>query len=176
MLLRKPLILNLLFLLMAAGLLSSCGYQPLHGKRQTAQNTAMRDELATIWVSEIKDREGQQLHNELLDRFNIKGRPQHPKYTLKVTYSESSSGLGVGKDEFATRANLYVTSTFSLSGTASLSGTSQSVVSYNILTSPTGTEFARRDARKRAIRSIATNIHRRVTVHLLNEKAAATSR
>ena len=154
--------------------LAACGYQPLHGKRKTGQDTAMRDELAKVWVVEIKDREGQLLHNELLNLFNTKGRPAQPKYKLSVNYGESSAGLGIGKDDFATRANLNVNATFSLSGPVNLSGTSQSVVSYNILTSPTGTEFAKRDARVRAIKSLATDIHRRVAVHLLNEAKPAT--
>lgn len=163
---------NFLIVLLVAMGLSACGYQPLHGNRQTAQNTKMKNELARIWISEIPDREGQQLHNELLNLFNIKGRPAQPKYKLKVNYSESTSGLGIGKDEFATRANMAVNANFSLTGAVTFRGTSQSVVTYNILTSPTGTEFAKRDARKRAIENVATDIHRRITVHLLSAKAA----
>ncbi|WP_167730632.1 hypothetical protein [Terasakiella sp. SH-1] len=155
---------------MIAASLSACGYQPLHGKRQTAQKTAMQDELATVWIYEIKDRKGQILHNELLNLFNTKGRPKNPKYNLRITYNEGSAGLGIGKDEFATRANLIVTTNFKFSGLSELDGSSQSVVSYNILNSPTGTEFARRDARIRAIKQVATDIHRRIAVHLLNAK------
>jgi len=151
--------------------LGACGFQPVHGNRQTAQNMAMKQELTKIWVHEISDREGQLLHNELLNLFNPKGRPRAPLYELKVTYSEAQQGLGIGKDEFATRANLRVNASFNLSGTKSFSGHSRSVVSFNILESPTGTEFAKRDARKRAIQSIARDIHRRIAVHLLNTPA-----
>ncbi len=172
--LPKSFIIKTFGLFILAASLSACGYQPLHGKRQTAQKTAMQDELAKVWVLEIPDREGQLLHNELLNLFNTKGRPAQPKYELNVTYGESSSGLGIGKDDFATRANLNVNATFSLNGPVSLSGTSQSVVSYNILTSPTGTEFAKRDARVRAIKNLAVDIHRRIAVHLLNEAKPAT--
>ncbi|WP_417795688.1 hypothetical protein [Terasakiella pusilla] len=161
---------NFLIVLLVAMGVSACGYQPLHGNRKTAQNTKMKNELARIWINEIPDREGQQLHNELLNLFNVKGRPAHPKYKLKVSYNESTSGLGIGKDEFATRANMSVSATFHLSGAVTFSGVSQSVVTYNILTSPTGTEFAKRDARKRAIENVATDIHRRITVHLLSAK------
>lgn len=172
--LPKSFIIKLFCVVLLCANLVACGYQPLHGKRKTAQNTAMQDELARIWIKEIEDREGQILHNELLNLFNVKGRPVQPKYQLIVRYNESSSGLGIGKDDFATRANLSVTANFSLSGPLSLSGTSQSVVSYNILTSPTGTDFAKRDARIRAIKIIATDIHRRVAVHLLNKEDKAT--
>ncbi|NVK18680.1 MAG: hypothetical protein HWE30_08300 [Methylocystaceae bacterium] len=150
--------------------LSACGYQPLHGNRKTAQNTQMKQELSRIWIEEIKDREGQQLHNELLNLFNMKGRPTQPKYKLNVYYEESTSGLGIGKDDFSTRANMVVQANFTLTGASNLDGKSQSVVSYNILTSPTGTEYAKRDARVRAIKNIATDIHRRIAVHLLTTK------
>jgi len=171
MLLHKSQIFKALFAIMLVAGLSACGYQPLHGTRQTAQNTQMQKELSRVWVYEIRDREGQQLHNELLNLFNTKGRPKQPKYKLVINYNEGSSGLGIGKDDFATRANLFVEANFSLSGPVSLDGTSQSVVSYNILTSPTGTEFAKRDARARAIKNVATDIHRRVAVHLLTEQS-----
>jgi len=167
--LHKLLKINIFLLLVAMGL-SACGYQPLHGNRKTAQDTQMKKELSRVWVYEIKNREGQLLHNELLNLFNSKGRPAQPKYKLVVNYSESNSGLGIGKDDFATRANMIVQGYFTLSGAASLSGTSQSVVSYNILTSPTGTEYVKRDARARAIKNIATDIHRRIAVHLLTAK------
>lgn len=169
--LRKSKKTCLFFLLglMSIGL-SACGYQPLHGQRQTAQNTAISDDLSRVWVFEIKDREGQILHNELLSLFNPKGRPKTPKYKLKISYGEASSGLGIGKNDFATRANFTVTANFILTGEQGLSGSSSSVVSYNILTSPTGTEFAKRDARQRAIKGVAADIHRRVAIHILNAK------
>jgi len=154
-------------ILLIAGL-GACGFQPVHGNRQTAQNMAMKQELTKVWVHEIKDREGQLLHNELLTLFNPKGRPRAPLYELEVSYSESQQGLGIGKDEFATRANLRVNASFNLTGSKPFKGKSRSVVSFNILKSPTGTEFAKRDARKRAIQSIARDIHRRIAVHLLN--------
>ncbi|SCA56365.1 conserved exported hypothetical protein [Candidatus Terasakiella magnetica] len=168
--LHKNHLIKLTCFLAIAISLGACGYQPLHGKRKTAQNIAMSQALSTVWIDEIEDREGQLLHNELLALFNTKGRPRNPKYRLAVYYSESSAGLGIGKDEFATRTNLIVNAKFNLTGNNKLSGTSQSVVSYNILTSPTGTEFARRDARLRAIKQVATDIHRRIAVHLLNAK------
>ncbi len=171
--LRNIQIFKGLFLFAIAINLVGCGYQPLHGERKTAQDVSIQKELSSVWVETIENREGQILHNELLTLFNTKGRPRAPKYKLKVTYSESFSSLGIGKDDFATRANLVANANFTLTGTSSLNATSQSVVSYNILTSPTGTEFAKRDARNRAIKIIAKDIYRRVTVHLLSVKEKA---
>jgi len=167
---HKHLIINTFCLLIIGISLTACGYQPLHGKRTTALNTEMQDELAQIWIYEIKDRAGQQLHNELLTLFNTKGRPQQPKYKLRISYNESTIRSSISKDEFATRATLDINAQFILSGPINLTGKSQSVVSYNILTSPTGTEFAERDARARAIKNIALDIHRRIAVHFLNAK------
>ena len=171
--LRNIQIFKSLFLFAIVISFVGCGYQPLHGKRKTAQDISIQKELSSVWVETIEDREGQMLHNELLTLFNTKGQPRAPKYKLKVTYNESSSSLGIGKDDFATRANLVANANFTLSGTSDINATSQSVVSYNILTSPTGTEFAKRDARNRAIKNIAKDIYRRVTVHLLSVKEQA---
>lgn len=166
----KPFIFKVFYLCILGFSLTACGYQPLHGKRTTTLNTEMQDELATVWIHEIEDRAGQLLHNELLTLFNTKGLSQQPKYKLKINYNESSSGLGIGKDKFATRANLNAAADFNLTGPIELNGTSQSVVSYNILTSPTGTEFAKRDAQVRAIKNVALDIYRRIAVHFLNAK------
>lgn len=155
--------------LFALFILTACGFQPLHGERKTALNTSMERELSSIWITEIEDREGQLLHNELLTRFNTKGRPTNPQYTMKIDYHESTSGLGIAKDEFATRANLVVTASFTLKGKLNFSGNSKAIASYNILTSPTGTEFAKRDARIRAIKTISADIHRKVAVRMLSQ-------
>jgi LPS-assembly lipoprotein len=154
-------------LLIIAGL-AACGFQPVHGKRKTAQNQVMKQELAKIWVYEIDNREGQLLHNELLNLFNPKGRPRQPEYKLKVKYHETQSDLGISKTEFATRSNLNVSGKFEFTGPNPLSGEARAVVAFNILDSPTGTDFAKRDARNRAIKQVAREIHRRIAVHLLN--------
>lgn len=164
----KPFIIKSFFLFILATSLTACGYQPLHGKRTTVLQTEMQDELSQVWIYEVKDRTGQLIHNELLTLFNTKGQPKKPKYMLRVKYTEGTSGLSISKDEFATRANLTISAQFSLTGPISLNGTSQSVTSYNILKSPTGTDFVERDARQRATKSIALDIHRRVAVHFLN--------
>jgi len=167
--LHKSFILKAFGLFLVAASLTACGYQPLHGKRKTVHNQTIQSELSKVWVYEIKDREGQMLHNELLNLFNPKSRPKEAKYFLKVKYTESEVGLGFGKDDVATRTNLHVTAQFNLKGASFLNSESDSVVSFNILTSPTGTEFAKRDARKRAIKEVAKDIYSRVAVHLVTK-------
>lgn len=170
---RNTFILKVFVCLFIVAGLGACGFQPVHGKRKTAENQIMKNELAKVWIYEIEDREGQMLHNELLNLFNPKGRPKHPTYKLKIIYDETQSNTGIGKNEFATRANLIVSALFEFSGNAPLKGLSRSTVAFNILNSPTGTEFAKRDARTRAIQSVARDIHRRIAVHLLNKPPAS---
>lgn len=170
--LHNSFILKVFVCLLIVASLGACGFQPVHGKRKTAENQIMKNELAKVWIYEIEDREGQMLHNELLNLFNPKGRPAHSKFKLKIIYSETQSNTGIGKNEFATRSNLVVSASFQFIGNNPLKGLSRSTVAFNILNSPTGTEFAKRDARKRAIESVARDIHRRIAVHLLNDSPA----
>ena len=146
--------------------LTACGYQPLYSSKTTSSNASVREELSKFWIYDLEDREGQLLHNELLHLFQIKGSARKPEYFVKLSYEEVSSGIGIDQDEFATRANLRITSVFTVTGKDEFSGKSETLVSFNILNSPTGTEFSERDVRKRAIKAIANDIHRKIAVHL----------
>jgi len=160
---------SLIFLSAAVLLTAACDYRPLHGYSGADKSQSMQVELQKVWIPIIKDREGQLLRNQLLALFQPQVAGQRPKYQLTLRYSESAIGTSVATNDYATRANLNIIATFTLSGAATLTGTSQSVVSYNILDVATATEFTRRNARERAIKQIALDIHRRIAVHLLNE-------
>lgn len=147
---------------------TACDYRPLHGYGGAEKSQSLQAELSKVWIPVIKDREGQQLRNALIALFQPSLADGTPKYALKITYQENSIGASVATNDYATRANLNIVATFSLSGPAALQGTSQSVASYNILNVATATEFSRRTARERAIDQIAQDIHRRIGIHLVN--------
>ncbi len=160
-------------LLMVAGVsaLGGCGFEPLHG-RQSASSAA---EMATVRIAIIEDRVGQQLRNRLLQRMQPRGGSDNPKWSLSVTLSESIDEVLVEESSFGTRANLRLTASFQLQSTdygdgisASRSGSTRSIASYNILDS----EFeyanliAERDARERALDQLASDITRQVSLWL----------
>jgi len=162
--------------------LFGCGFKPLYGHSGAAQSGA-EAALAQVQILPIKDRIGQQLHNHLLAYLNPRGRPADPRFVLDITVYEGVQSLGVQKTSVATRANLRVSATYTLSriegapplmgidsGTGTVTGTALSVSSYDISTADFTTLIALKDARARAVRDIAETIRTRLAVHFLQHR------
>ena len=150
-------------------LTGGCGFHPLY-KSGGGGDEAV---LATVEVARIRDRVGQQLRNLLMENFAPRGPAGRTDYRLTVTLTESKSSLAIRKDETATRANLTITANFKLLALkdprlGTFSGQSLSTNSYNILTSDFATLSAERDARYRALRTLAQEIRLRVAAAIAN--------
>ncbi len=154
-------------LLLAAGA-AGCGFQPLYGERSNDAEAAA--ELATVKINTISDRNGQILHNLLLDRLNPKGRPATPAYALDIQLTEQKASIGIIKDNTATLAQLSTTAKYTLydlkKRAALQSGRSRSFTSYNIVESNFATLAAEHDARERTLREVADDITTKVAVFL----------
>ena len=152
--------------LAVAAAMSGCGFEPLHGQRSGASSAA----LGAIDVQLIADQPGQMLRNELLQQMQPRGQTP-ARYSLAVTLTESLANLGIRKDKVATRANLTLSASFTISelgGTKRVfSGSARSVNSYNILTSDFATLSAREDARRRGVNQLALEIRERISVWLI---------
>lgn len=155
-----------IFLLAALGFLGGCGFQPLYG---TSFGAYAPEEFAAIRIKPIRDRVGQQLHNQLLSLLNPGGRAKKPRYVLEARLTESIASLGVQKSAFATRANLTLSVNYRLSplpiGNPVLTSNDSIIVSYNILESDFATLMAEKDARARAVRELAQVIRTRLGAH-----------
>ena len=151
---------------------AACGFRPLYAP--SANGDVIRG-LANIRILSIKDRVGQNLHNQLLDLLNPVGPPARPDYVLRIRLSESKERLAIRKSAFATRANLRISAKFTLStvrkgvedtGNPVFSGKSASISSYNILDNPFATVMAEKNARQLVVRSIAQDIRTRLAVFI----------
>ena len=148
----------------ALAVLAACGFQPIYGSKGTP---GTQIEMASIEVGIIKDRQGQQLRNFLLDRINPGGTPQSPNYTLTVVLTSGKEFLAFRKSRFSTRANLNFVAVFNLKGKnqylgKNFSGTSKITVSYNILSSHFATLTAEENARTRAVKELSADISNRI--------------
>ena len=150
---------------LACWITAGCGFQPLYGARK---NNPVVKEFAYVHVAPIKDRIGQQLRNEILNRLHSSAKKNRYKYKLVTTLNEGIQALAVRKSAFATRANLTVTATFHLiaedNDESILSAIEKTTVSYNILDSEFATLIAQNDAQKRAIESLGKDIVVRLAV------------
>lgn len=150
-----------------AGLVG-CGFQPLYGSKGAGDPGAAA-ELAAVRIDPLTERVGQQLHNFLRDRLNPYGQPVSPSYRLKVALVETRTELGVQRDETASRANLRLDADFALLDAAGeqqlFQGRSSSTTSYDVLRNPFATTVSEEDARERALREVADDIHTRLALY-----------
>jgi LPS-assembly lipoprotein len=156
--------------LMPLAALAGCGFKPLYGQTGGATtDVSVSDSLASVRVTPMRDRVGQQMHNFLRDRLNPYGQPAAPLYKLQVELRESVDEVGVRRDETATRANLKLTANFVLQAVADgaelTSGSSVSTTSFDILDEAFATTVSEEDARERALREVADDIRRRLAVY-----------
>ena len=145
---------------------AGCGFQPLHSQKAGASAAG----LAEIQIVPIADRIGQQLHNLLLDKLTPLGPPAAARYVLRVTLSESLQNLAVRKDDVATRANLIMRASFTLTrahdDSTLLTNNAISANSYNFLREEFATLSAENDARARAVRELSDEIKTRIAIYL----------
>src|ERR1700749_2473734 len=93
---RKPLLTLALPLA-----LSACGFHPLYGKSGTGSGVS--EKLASISIEQLRDRQGQEIHNALIKTITPAGPPEHPRYRLLVAYSVQENQAALATDETATR-------------------------------------------------------------------------
>ena len=147
--------------------LAGCGFRPLYADRP--EGTGVANEITSVRIAPIRDRAGQVLRNELIDRLNPKGEPADPRFSLETSVSAAELKLGLRKDETATRTSIRFRSTFRLrdngSGAIVYSSRASSVAAYNIVDSEYATMAAKRAARRRGLILIADSIALRLAAY-----------
>ena len=147
--------------ILAALLLGACGFRPLYG---TAGDGQVSDVMQNVEVIRIPDRIGQELHNELLDLLNPRGRPANPLHSLEVQLSETKQQLAIERTSFSTRANLIVRAVFYLRNPEDPErkpfhrGEATAIASYDVITEKFATIMAEKNARSRAVQALAQDI------------------
>lgn len=155
---------------------SGCGFRPLYGRKARGEVDA---ELAQVKIGIIPDREGQQLHNYLLDRINRKGRPVSPDYLLSVDIDIRKIRQAFEPDKTATRMKLIFTANFQLQEIATekvlLKSFARSVSSYNIVDSAISTRSAELDTIDRAARAVSEEIRMLLSLYFQRRAKSAES-
>ena len=127
------------------------------------------EQLSTVRVEPLRDRDGQQLHNFLRDELNPDGQPVDPAYRLQIKLSQRTEKLGFRQDETATRANVILETAFVLRATGDdrvlYAGRASSINSYNILDEQYPTNVSAADAVRRGLREISQDIKLRLAVY-----------
>jgi LPS-assembly lipoprotein len=152
--------------------LSGCGFRPLYGNASTASTASgirVDQQMAGIRIEPISNREGQQLHNALRDRFNPLGQPVSSTYWLKVNLAIRSYGALSRRDLSATRRNVELNAFYSLRDNADkvvMTDRSTITTGYDEFDDPLNDISAYEDTIRRGTLELAEQIRTRVAVFM----------
>ena len=159
-------------MILSLAAMTACGFQPLYGEKTSSAVT--NTELSAVEIDLIRDREGQMLRNELLDRFQPRGAALKPLYRLSIALTQQKVGLAIRPDETGSRANLIITANYTIreiaDGKVVFNGISRAVTGYNVLTSDFATTSSETDAIRRAVFDLSQQIATRVSVAIAAHK------
>lgn len=169
--LLKSLVLIGTAAIMAAPL-PGCGFRPMYGNASsvsTSSGTSVDQQMAGVRIDAISNREGQQLHNALRDRFNPLGQPTSSTYTLSVNLAIRSYGALSKRDLSATRRNVELNAFYSLRDNSDkVLMTDRSVITtgYDEFDDPLNDITAYNDTIRRGTLQLAEQIRTRVAVFM----------
>ncbi len=146
--------------------LAGCGFAPLYGAHSSAASPDVVDQLATIAIRPLPDREGQKLRQVLREGLQPSGMTQRV-YDLDVMFATRIEELGIRPDATSSRANLIFSATFNLvqGGQSVFTDRAQTIVSYNILDDQFATVASQADAENRGIKKLGEEIKTRLAVY-----------
>lgn len=156
--------------------LAACGFHPLYGT--SSYDPAILDELASIRVDTIPDRQGQMIHNALLTNLAPRGESDHPRYRLSVRPTVTEVQQALATDYTATRDVLMYNVQYRLyEGQNTIAaGTMSYTFSYDFLEEHYANLSAKEDVQRRAAITIGAEIRNRLAAYFAKAaemKAAA---
>jgi len=160
-------------LLLAA--LAGCGFRPLYGTH--SNDPVVADELQSIYVRPISEREGQLVRNALLVRLNPAGEPRQPRYQLVVGVNASEASVALQKDQTASRDEVTYRVDYELyDGNVEVTrGTFSHVFAFDFLPQQYANITARADVGKRAAEEIGDEIRNRMAAYFIRARRAAAA-
>jgi len=145
--------------------LAACGFHPLYGKQGV--DPALAEEMASIQVDPLRERQGQLIHNALLKALTPDGTPARPRYHLQVLYTVTESQQALRTDDTATRDVLHYNILYRLyeGSTAVTAGTFPKTFSYDFLQEHYANVSALTDIQQRAAEAICEEVRNRLAIY-----------
>ncbi|HUN44498.1 MAG TPA: LPS assembly lipoprotein LptE [Acetobacteraceae bacterium] len=119
----------------SAALVAGCGFQPVYMPTASGKPGPAERNLAAIHVNLIPDRPGQELRQDLQERFGSDSGGSS-RYNLAVSFSVSGEGIGILPDTIATRIRLIANATWTLTtpdGAHITNGAARALDAFNVL-------------------------------------------
>ncbi len=151
--------------------LGACGFHPMVGAQ--SNQPAVAEQLAQVEIDTIPDRAGQQLRNQLIDRFYRDGRPAKALYRLGLKIESSQMQMAVTQGVSASRSEWIVTATYQLiylpTGEVVASGSSRAVPGFNVTYTQYASFVSENAAYDRAITTISDDISTRLSLYFARD-------
>lgn len=152
--------------------LQSCGFHPLYETEKSQNNE--------VYISPIKDREGQILRNDLQSFFRSGAKTAQTPYVLKVTLEILKGELGFRRDETSRRTRITLRATYKLIDRSSqqelLSQATSVLTGYSVGSSSSFASFpliiSEKDAIKRGLSQLSHDIHISISSFLMSLKSS----
>lgn len=154
----------------AAGLLCSCGFEPLYATNEAAS----RPGLQSVRLAEVKasDIARPAVTRALARRTAPATSESEAEYSLSVTIREQAQPLAVQIDDSVTRYNYRLLADYVLTpadGGKEIRGKAEAVASFNVVASQYSTLYAEESAREKAARALAERIERDILLEFAGE-------
>lgn len=152
--------------------LAGCGFRPTYGTHSAYPGVS--EDMATVHVLPIDNREGQILHTALVTKLSPRGEPLKPVFALKVSLSVSETDAALQKDNSATRAFVTYRAHYTLSQGDEVvdTGVVSRTMSYDYLLEHYANLVAAEDIRRRATQSIADSIRSELAAYFTRRHQA----
>ncbi|HVJ53658.1 MAG TPA: LPS assembly lipoprotein LptE [Aliidongia sp.] len=154
--------------------LAGCGFQPLYGDHGVATDVA--PQLATVQVSQIGERFGQLMTNQLHDSFNPHSLRVAAAYQLDVGVTENKSDIADRADGTASRTNLSMIANWTLrrlsDGTIVTRGSVKAQTGHDVLVNEYANVVSGDTDEKQAVNECAEQIQTRVALYMQSLQAA----
>ncbi len=118
--------------------LAACGFSPLYAPASDGSTSPAVAELAAIRIDRIPDRSGQELSEDLQNRFNLGGVGVQQRYDLEVNYGITEQGIGIQPDTSVTYQRVIATAAWTLRAmdpqrTVVTTGKARAIDGYNYI-------------------------------------------
>ena len=100
--------------LLAAPVLTACGFHPVYGPSAAVKDGPAAQALAEISIGVIPERSGQLLRLALQERFERAGVAAAHRYDLTVSFGISSEAIGISQTSYSTWTRMVGTANYSL--------------------------------------------------------------
>lgn len=152
--------------------LAGCGFRPTYGTHSAYPGVS--EDMATVRVLPIDNRDGQILHTALVTKLSPRGEPVKPVFVLTVALSVSETDAALQKDNSATRAFVTYRAHYTLTqGDETVdSGVVSRTMSYDYLLEHYANLVASEDIRRRATQNIADAIRSELAAYFTRRHQA----